>query len=292
MAKYTDEMVVVLSSFGDEYEGAEIPYVEVTAFIDTFNEQFETDFNQRSVGSKLRYMTYNLEKKTAKTEAKKYSEEDEATIREMCADPDNLPFMEAVAEAVGRDCKSIGGKLVSMNIFGVKKEHLAVKDTVKLFTPEDEDTLSTLCANIGSEDVFVEDLAEAVGKGIKQVRGKLAGMRIKGVQTRNKVAKAAKVYTDEVLETIQEMLDADNTLEVIAETLTLNVKGLHSVLAKKGMVEKSSKGKFWTDERTNELTDLVEAGKTRDEVAEAMNTTVAVIGKKAKALSIEFPKAA
>lgn len=281
--KYTDEMVAALDNFASQYEDT-IPYGDVTKFTEEFNEEFEVNFNQRSVGGKLRYMEYTLEKKGTVAGVKKYTEEEENTIREMCSDPDNLPFQEDVAEAVGRDCKSIGGKLVSMNIYGVLKRDKVVDDTVKLFTPEDEVKILELVDAPG--DTFVEDIAEAVGKEVKQVRGKLAGMRIKGILTRNKVAKSTKIYTDELLAKIQVMLDEGADLPAIATEFSLKVTGLHSILAKKGMIAKSTKARFWTEERVDEFVGFVEACTARDAIAEIMGTTVAVIGKQAKALGL------
>ena len=283
--KYTDDMVVALEAFGDKYDG-EIPYVDVSDLVVEFNETFEVEFNQRSLGGKLRYMGYTLEKKGAVVGVKSYTDEEEATIREMCSDPDNLPFQEDVAAAVGRECKSIGGKLVSMKIYGVLKRDKVVNDTPKLFTEADEVVINEMVDAEG--DTFVEDIAEALGKEVKQVRGKLAGMRIKGVLTRNKVTRAAKLYTDELLASIQVMLDADKTLEEIADKFTLKVSGLHSTLAKKGMIAKSTASKFWTDERNAELSTLIAEDKTRDEIAAIMETTVAVVGKQAKKLELVF----
>ncbi len=289
--KYTDDMEVTLSEFGDKYEG-EIPYNDVSQFVEDFGEEFDVDFNQRSIGGKLRYMGYTLEKKGSSSAVKKYTDEEEATIREMCSDPDNLPSQEEVAEAVGKDCKSIGGKLVSMNIYNVKKANPKSGSAVKLFTEDDEVTILEMTAGIvDGAQVFVEDIAEALGKEVKQLRGKLAGMRVKGVLTRNKAVKAVKVYTDEVLESIKGMLDTGCSLEEIAETKGLKLTGLKSILAKKGLISKSTKGKFWTDERVATLTEAVEEGQSRDDIAALLDTTVAVVGKKAKALDLEFVKA-
>ena len=286
--KYTDEMVAGLENFGNKYD-AEIPYAEVSDFVEEFNEEFEVEFSQRSIAGKLRYMGYALELKAAVVATKSYTEDEENTIRTMCADKDNLPSMEDVAGAVGRDCKSIGGKLVSMKIYGVKKANPKA-EPVKLFTPEDEATIVELVNAEG--DTFIEDIVEAVGKTLSQVRGKLASMRVKGVQTRNKVGRKGKIYTDEMLEKIQGMLDAGNELKDIAAELELKATGLHSILAKKGMIAKTSKGKFWTDERKDEMVALIDEGKTRDEAAEVMDTTVAVLAKQAKAMNLEFAAAA
>ena len=77
--KYTDEMLLSMGEFGDTYD-AEIPYADVTAFKDDFNEEFGTEFSQRMVAGKLRHLEYDLEKKGSSQAAKKYTEEEEDII--------------------------------------------------------------------------------------------------------------------------------------------------------------------------------------------------------------------
>ena len=121
MAKYNDEQVQVIQNFADKYT-EEIPYGDFLKFQGEFEEEYGEDYTPRSVSSKMRHMNIALETKSSMTSVKKYNEADEAKIKEMCSDPDNLPYLEAVAEALGRDPKSVSGKLVSMGIYGVKKQ--------------------------------------------------------------------------------------------------------------------------------------------------------------------------
>jgi len=225
--KYTDEMVVVLKDFADKYAD-EIPYEDVEAFTEEFNERFaDANASHRSIAGKLRHMDYDLARKT--TAASKYTPEMEETIRQMCADEDNLPSQEALAEALGVSCQSIGGKLISMGIYGVKKEHKASSDYERKFTPEDEATIIEMVNAPG--DTYIED---------------------------------------------------------IAEKFNLNFVGLRSIAGKKGLIKKVEKAKFWTEEKVAELIEHIENGLTRKAVADAMNTTVAVVGKQAKKLGLEF----
>ena len=283
--KYTDEMVAALKDFADKYAD-EIPYEDVEAFTEEFNERFaDANASHRSIAGKLRHMDYDLARKT--TAASKYTPEMEETIRQMCADEDNLPSQEALAEALGVSCQSIGGKLISMGIYGVKKEHKASSDYERKFTPEDEATIIEMVNAPG--DTYIEDIAEKLGKTVNQVRGRLAGMRIKGVLTRDKKAnKKARIYTDELLASIKEDIDAGISLEDIAEKFNLNFVGLRSIAGKKGLIKKVEKAKFWTEEKVAELIEHIENGLTRKAVADAMNTTVAVVGKQAKKLGLEF----
>ncbi len=175
-----------------------------------------------------------------------------------------------------------------MGIYGIKKRDKKVDDTPKLFTADDEMLILKM---VDKGECFIEDLAEALGKEVKQVRGKLAGLRIKGVLTRNKKASTkTKIYTDEVVESIKADIASGKTIETIAEERNLNVRGMITTLTRLGVLEKKGKKVFWTDERIAELKGLVDAGKTRDETAEAMKTTIMVVAKRAKADGLEFPK--
>jgi len=287
MAKYTNEMVDTLKDFGNSYNGKEIAYTDIEDVTTEFNEKFEVNYSVRSLSSKLRHMEFVVGKKNSGTVAKKYTDAEEATIREV-ASKEGV-FLEDVADAVGRDTKSIGGKLISMGIYGIKKRDKKVDETVKLFTPEDELLILKM---VDAGECFIEDLAEALGKGVKQVRGKLAGLRIKGVLTRDKKASTkVKIYTDEVVEAIKAELATGKTIEAIAEERNLNVRGMITTLTRLGVLEKKGKKVFWTEDRVAELKSLVDAGKTREEVAEVMKTTIMVVAKRAKADSLEFFKA-
>jgi len=285
MAKYNEEMTNVLAAFGNSYGGDEIPYEDCEKFTVDFNEKFDVDYSVRSITSKLRHMDYDVAKKVTSKPAKSYSAEEEAKIKELAA-KDGI-WLEDIAEALGREVKSIGGKLISMGIYGIKKRDKKVNDTPKLFTPEDE---AVILKMVDAGECFIEDLAEALGKEVKQVRGKLAGMRIKGVKTRNKKEAAPKIYTDEVVAEIKAELAAGKALEDIIESRGLNLRGAITTLTRLGVLEKKGKKTFWDEAKEAELTKLAEAGKTLEDAARAFNTTIMVVGKKAKALGLTFTK--
>jgi len=288
MSKYTEEMVNAFNTFGTQYNDEEIPYEDTVQFLEDFNNQFEVEYTQRSINSKLRHMGFSVAKKPSFNGVKKYSAEEEDTIRELAA-KDGI-FIEDIAEALGREAKSIGGKLVSMGLYGIKKKNHKTEIAPKTFTEAEESVIREMTS---AGECFIEDIAERLGKGVQQVRGKLAGMRIKGVKTRNlKAPKQAKIYTDEVLAEIKEAIANGQSPEQIAKDRDLNLHGLILTLKRKGIIEKTSKAKkvFWTDERIEELHDLATEGKTMKQAAEALGTRVTVVGKKAKALGLEFAK--
>ena len=288
MAKYTDEMVTVIENFSNDYEGT-VSYADFVKFHADFEEEYGETFKLRSLGAKMRHMGIALEPKSSVKAVKQYSEADEAQIQGMCNDPDNLPFLEQIAEAMGRSEKSISGKLVSMGIYGVKKEHLKTK-APKLFTADDEVKILEMCADENNLP-FIEELADALGKEAKQVRGKLAGMRIKGILTRDKVAAKGKIYTDEVVAEIKAALEGGKTVEEIASERNLNPRGMLTTLTKLGVIAKKVKAVFWNDSRVEKVKEMVAAGSTREDIASALNTTVMVICKKSKDLGLTLIKA-
>jgi predicted transcriptional regulator len=284
MAKYNEEMVEILDSFGNEYDD-EIPYADVESFTNDFNEKFDVDYTVRSIASKLRHMGFTVAKKGPAVHKKSYTEAEEAKIKEI-AKKDGV-WLEDIADALGRDVKSIGGKLISMGIYGIKKRDKKVNDTPKLFTPEDE---AIILEMVEKGECFIEDLAEKLGKSVKQVRGKLAGMRIKGVKTRNKKAPKAKIYTDEVIAEIKEELAKGKSLEDIAKARGLNERGMLVTLTRLGVIPKKGKKVFWDDARIAKLAELAASGVTLEEAADALNTTIMVVGKRAKSDGLEFKK--
>jgi predicted transcriptional regulator len=283
--KYDEQMVALIDMFGKKFEG-EIPRETFNQFYAEFVEQYGDDISERSLASKMRHMGFKIEKKAGKVTAKSYTEAEEAKIRELAMKEG--VWMEDIADALGRDTKSIGGKLISMGIYGIKKKNKKVNDTPKMFSAEDEATiLEMIDAN---KVVYIEDLADALGKSVKQVRGKLAGMRIKGVKTRNKKAPKAKIYTDEVIAEIKEELSKGKSLEDIAKARGLNERGMLVTLTRLGVIPKKGKKVFWDDTRIAKLAELAASGVTLEEAADALNTTIMVVGKRAKSDSLEFKK--
>ena len=286
MAKYDETQTMVIEKVMTKCNG-EISRSDFEAFYADFVEEYGDEFSERSLASKIRSLGYKVEAKGKVVTPKRYTEQEEAIIRELCKDPQNLPFQEDVAEKVGKSTKSIGGKLISMGIYGVKKRDLKAP-AVKLFTEADEDVIMAMISD--NDEVFIEDMAEKLGKSVKQVRGKLAGMRIKGVKTRNKAAAKPKVYTEEVVEGIKEDLANGMSLTDIAKVRGLNERGMQTTLTRLGVLEKKAKKVFWTDERIAELSDLAAKGVTLEEAASALKTTIMVVGKRAKTDGLEFTK--
>jgi hypothetical protein len=286
MAKYDETQTMVIEKVMAKYNG-EISRSNFEKFYKEFVDEYGDDFSERSLASKIRSMGYKVEAKGKVIIPKQYTEQEEAVIRELCKDPENLPFQEDIADKLGKETKSIGGKLISMGIYGVKKRDLKAP-AEKLFTEADEAVIMEMIK--GDSDVFIEDIAEKVGKSVKQVRGKLAGMRVKGVKTRNKVAAKPKVYTEEVVAGIKADIAKGMSLEDIAKARGLNERGMQTTLTRLGVLAKKAKKVFWTDEKVAKLASLAAKGTTLDDAAKALSTTIMVIGKRARQDNLEFIK--
>jgi len=286
MAKYTDDQNTAIAEWVDSFNGEEIPYdVAETWMNDVLNvmEGVETPFAMRSFATKLRFSNYNIGRKTQVATVKAFSPEDEAVISEMTSDPDNLPYLEEIAEKLDKKPQQVRGKLVSMRISGILKRDKVVQEpTVKLFSEEDEVTIFGMTEDEDNMP-FIEEIADALGKTVKQVRGKIASLRIKGVLTRDKKETIkVKVYTDEVIANVTQFVKDGLGLDAIVEKTGLNKIGLRSQLGKLGLLKKKVKIKFWDEARIASLEALMAEGKTKEEIALVFETNILVVAKKLK----------
>lgn len=278
MAKYSDEQTQAIKNFIASYgEDAVIPRDDFYQLMSDLGNEF----SEKSLTAKIRFLGGKVERKTKEERVKVFSDEDEAIILEMTSDPDNLPYVEDIAERLGKEVKQVRGKLVSMRIKGVKTKNMKPKP-LKLFTEEETSIIEDMIKDIENLP-FVEDIAERLGKEVKQVRGKLASMKIKGIQSKNKKAAPKKIYTDELKEELKELIKT-NSVEEIAKMKDLNITGLRSILGKMNLLPKKAKSVYWTEERVNQLQSLLDEGRDVKEIAKIMEKNSLVIAKKVKQL--------
>lgn len=277
--KYSDEQTAVVRAFIDKYKGAEIPRADFEVLVTKLNEDSEETFSLKSVASKIRFMEGKIE--ATKPKAKVFTEADEKVILRMTKNPNKLPFLEEIADKLGKTPSQVRGKLVSMKIKGIKKRDIKAP-APKLFTEEHENIIRKMTSDPANMP-FIEDVAEKLGIEVNKVRGKIASMKIKGVLSKNTKAPRAKIYTDELKAELTELIKT-KTIEEIAELKKLNFAGLRSVLGKMGLIEKKAKQVYWTDERVAQLQDLINEGKDYKEIGEIMKKNPLVIAKKVKQL--------
>jgi hypothetical protein len=271
--KWTQEITDTLIEKVKDVQG-EIPYNVVETIAGEF------DVSARSVAGKLRSLGYAVAKKTI-TATKNYNEKEEALIKQMVSQG---AFIEDIAARLGREVKQIRGKLLSMKLTAPTKNKKEPKK--KSYSPEEEAKIAQLVES----GAFIEDIADALGKTVPQIRGKLLSMKLKAPMKNKKEKGSNKVYTDEVVEKITAMFKEGKTTEQIAEELELSPVSLHRKFVQLGLIEsKAKKAPFWNEETEGKLVELFEnTTDTLDIIAEKLGTSYPLIAKKLKALGYNY----
>lgn len=184
------------------------------------------EFPRRSVTAKLRKLGFDVPKKPGA--APVFSADETAELTQFLNDNSGEHTAEEIAEhfsdAWGREvtARQINGKALSLELTG------AIKPAEKKVTPrtysEDEEAKIASLVNAGK---YLEDIAEAVGRPVNSVRGKLLSMGLKAPQRDKKAAKS------DPYEGIDDMLD--KTVEEIATAFDKTVRGVKTVLTRRGL---------------------------------------------------------
>lgn len=171
LPKWTPERTDALTTF----VGGESPVSQETVA----GAAESLDTTPRSVSSKLRKMDYVVELASERNKAKAFTPDQEATLQSFVEGNSGSFTYAQIADAFENGAftaKSIQGKILSMQL----TDHVqpAPKaETVKTYSDAEEATILDL-VNSGS---FMEDIADAVGRDIKSVRGKTLSMVRAGV---------------------------------------------------------------------------------------------------------------
>ena len=210
---YTDEMVARM-------EAAASP--EVTeAVIQELCDEFE--FPRRSVTAKLRNLGFEVPKKPGA--APVFSAEQTDALSSFLSGNSGSYTAEEIAETFADGqftARQINGKALSLEM----TQHIKPaekKVTPKTYSAEEESTISSMVEG-GS---YLEEIADAVGKTVASVRGKLLSMGLKAPQ-RDKKASKSDPY-----EGIDGM--TDQTVEALAEHFGKTVRGVKTVLTRRGL---------------------------------------------------------
>ena len=184
----------------------------------------------RSIGSKLRKMGFEVQK-ASETAKSAWSDEDTTELVEFLnANPGEHTYTEvAAAVCAGKfSAKQVQGKILSEELTSL------VKPTEKVSAPRtytaDEEVKFIEMVNAGS---FVEDIAAAFGREVKQIRGKALSLlrenRIEAIPVQRE--KVAKERAD-----VLEGLDiASLTVKEIAEKAGTTERGVRSMLSRRGL---------------------------------------------------------
>lgn len=224
--EYTEEMVERMS----EVCKAGVDETKIELLCNEFN------YPRRSVTAKLRKEGFDVPKKPG--EAPKFSPEQTEALRSFLEDNSG----DYTAEEISADhfpeftARQITGKALSLEMtHHIKPAERKV--TPKTYTEEQEATI----AKMVSKGAFLEDIADAVGKPVNSVRGKLLSMQLKAPQ------KNKKESTKDAYEGIEE-LAASKTVEELAEHFDKTTRGVKTVLARRRLECKDYRPKTLDDE--------------------------------------------
>ena len=222
LPKWTDERTQQLTDF----VGSESPISQST--VASAADELET--STRSVSSKLRKMGFDVELASASA-SKSFSDEQEATLQAFVTDNSGLYTYAEIAsnfEGGNFSAKSIQGKILSMELTSHVKPAPKV-ETVRTYTPEEEGTFVSM-VNDGS---FVEEIADALGKSVNSIRGKALSLLRSGEI--NAIPKQKETKGSSKADVLADVDVANHTVEEIADQIGKTVRGVKTMLTRRGL---------------------------------------------------------
>ena len=222
LPKWTDERTQSLVDF----VGSESPISQGT--VANAAEHLET--STRSVSSKLRKMGFDVELASASA-SKSFTDEQEATLAAFVQDNSgSYTYAEIASHFEGGNfsAKSIQGKILSMELTSHVKPAPKV-ETVRTYTPEEEGTFVSM-VNDGS---FVEEIADALGKSVNSIRGKALSLLRSGEI--NAIPKQKETKGSSKADVLADVDVASHTVEEIADQIGKTVRGVKTMLTRRGL---------------------------------------------------------
>jgi hypothetical protein len=222
LPKWTDERTQQLTDF----VGSESPISQST--VASAADELET--STRSVSSKLRKMGFDVELASASA-SKSFSDEQEATLQAFVTDNSgSYTYAEIASNFEGGNfsAKSIQGKILSMELTSHVKPAPKV-ETVRTYTPEEEGTFVSM-VNDGS---FVEEIADALGKSVNSIRGKALSLLRSGEI--NAIPKQKETKGSSKADVLADVDVANHTVEEIADQIGKTVRGVKTMLTRRGL---------------------------------------------------------
>ena len=222
--KWNDERTSTLT----KYVGDESPVSQET--VAGAAEELET--STRSISSKLRKMGYDVELASARAH-RSYTDEQEATLRAFVEkNPGDYTYAEIAAnfENGAFTAKSIQGKILSMELTGsVKAAPKPV--TVRTYNPEEEVTFVKMV----KEGAYVEAIAAKLGRTDNSIRGKALSLLRSG--DIDAIPKQEFTKGSNRVDPLSDLEDiASMTVEAIAEAIDKTVRGVKTMLTRRGLV--------------------------------------------------------
>ena len=211
--EYTEDMVTRMHDVAGSGVTEEI--------IESLMEEF--DFPRRSVTAKLRKLGYDVPKKPGA--APVFSADETSELSSFLeSNSGNLTAEEISQQFAGGKftARQINGKALSLEMTGHVKP-AEKKVTPRTYSEDEESKISDMVEG-GS---YLEEIADAMGRSVNSIRGKLLSMGLKAPQ-RDKKDSKADPYAG-----IEDMLD--QTVEEIAEAFDKTVRGVKTVLTRRGL---------------------------------------------------------
>ena len=222
LPKWTDERTTQLVDF----VGSETPISQATVA----NAATELETSTRSVSSKLRKMGHDVELASSVSN-RTFSEEQEATLSNFVSDNSGSYTYADIASSFedGQfSAKSIQGKILSMELTSHVKP-AEKPESVRTYSPEEEATFTTM-VNGGS---FVEEIAEALGKSVNSIRGKALSLLRAGEI--NAIPKQKETKGSSKADPLADLDINSMTVESIADTIGKTVRGVKTMLTRRGL---------------------------------------------------------
>lgn len=207
-----------------------------TSTVETVAATLET--TTRSIAAKLRKMGYEVAS-MAKDHSKSYTEAEEAELRNFVeANAGRYTYGEIASQVLGgnRSAKQIQGKILSMELTDMVKP-TPQPEVVKKYTEAEEEKLLGLLSKGG----FIEDIADAMGRPVNSVRGKILSL------SRNNpditIPKQKTYKSKESVDPIEALGDLSGlTVEDIADSIDKTVRGVKTMLTHRKLTCKNYDG--------------------------------------------------
>lgn len=239
MSKLTwnEETTATVTAKAQAMSADVISQENIVTIAEEMSEETGKDVTARSIGSKLRKLGFEVQK-ASETVKSAWSDEQVADLQNFLNTyPNTYTYAEVAAAVAGGvfSSKQIQGKILSLELTGLVKP--AEKTAApRSFTADEEARFVDLAAQGKS----IEEIAATLGKNVKQIRGKALSLlregRIASIPTQ--VESSAKGRED-----VLEGLDvAELTVAEIAETSGKTVRGVKSMLSRRGLSAKDYDG--------------------------------------------------
>ena len=211
--EYTDEMVTEMHSVAASGVDENV--------IESLMEDF--GFPRRSVTAKLRKLGFDVPKKPGA--APVFSADETEALSAFLSENSGTYTADEIA-ATFADAKftarQINGKALSLEMTSHVKP-AEKKAPQRTFSEEEESQIESMV----SDDKYLEEIAEALGRTVNSIRGKLLSMGLRAVQRDKKTSKS------DPYEGIEDMLE--QTVEEIADHFDKTVRGVKTVLTRRGL---------------------------------------------------------